>query len=818
MEAPRGVQSFCYFCLFLMLGELVPPSTAQLWWPFGETKDTKTTTVPTTPKGTEADVEQPSEKTTVMTTSSSWNILDTFTEEATTSEETLDPATSAISRTEASPDNIFPFTTMFEGSADKEEEPEFLQVSDPSTPSVHQSTSRGDSVAEQVVTEETASTLPPKTAAASIIWETSEDLISSVQHSTVREDSETKQANSLSQCVCPAIPGPQGPKGNKGDPGLPGQRGLPGEIGRTGSPGHPGSPGPPGPPSFPLPGTPGCAGTSNGDGRSEGPQGLPGHPGPPGPQGYPGPEGPQGPPGLPGHEGQQGAPGLPGASGQPGPPGSAGAPGMPGPGGAEGSQGPMGHEGHPGLPGPVGPPGAPGFPGQEGPPGREGPPGQNGPKGEKGETALQGPPGNPGMDGEKGSRGLPGPMGPPGLPGESKCDTQSRLLGPPGLKGEKGDPGELDCRSCCGEGTRDGSFPDASGPSDPWVPFNYHKNGKGDTELYGAVMKLGPPGPPGSPGLPGPPGPPGPPGVVYLNRVYPVPPRPHCKQPMTQDSTADSDDAELPQKDSSTGSQYGFKSTSWTFKSKELMFKSASSIPEGSLVYVSEGNEAFFRTPKGWSKLLVDDSEMALVGDDPSVSTERNQAPRDERQTAIQSAPIKMSNRIPSLHLVALNTPLTGDMNGIAGVDLQCYQQSQEAKLNGTFRAFLSSSTQSLFSIVKRTDRGLPIVNLKGQLLAKSWNALFSRNGTLHFNSMRFPVYTFNGHNVMTDPTWTHKAAWHGVKLRGNHSPNQDCQDWRSASSFSEGFASPPAAGKFLTKDKWSCSASLIVLCVENTF
>lgn len=67
----------------------------------------------------------------------------------------------------------------------------------------------------------------------------------------------------------------------------------------------------------------------------------------------------------------------------------------------------------------------------------------------------------------------------------------------------------------------------------------------------------------------------------------------------------------------------------------------------------------------------------------------------------------------PQLRLVALNVPLSGDMSGIRGADLQCYRQSQEARLYGTFRAFLSAPTQDLASIVKRTDRALPVVNLK---------------------------------------------------------------------------------------------------------
>lgn len=35
------------------------------------------------------------------------------------------------------------------------------------------------------------------------------------------------------------------------------------------------------------------------------------------------------------------------------------------------------------------------------------------------------------------------------------------------------------------------------------------------------------------------------------------------------------------------------------------MLKLASSIPEGSLVYITEEAEAFFKTPKGWKKILV---------------------------------------------------------------------------------------------------------------------------------------------------------------------------------------------------------------------
>lgn len=43
----------------------------------------------------------------------------------------------------------------------------------------------------------------------------------------------------------------------------------------------------------------------------------------------------------------------------------------------------------------------------------------------------------------------------------------------------------------------------------------------------------------------------------------------------------------------------------WVFRSKDQMVKASSAVPEGSLVYVQEGSNAFLRTPTGWSRLLV---------------------------------------------------------------------------------------------------------------------------------------------------------------------------------------------------------------------
>ncbi|MEQ2200337.1 hypothetical protein XENOCAPTIV_027793 [Xenoophorus captivus] len=61
-------------------------------------------------------------------------------------------------------------------------------------------------------------------------------------------------------------------------------------------------------------------------------------------------------------------------------------------------------------------------------------------------------------------------------------------------------------------------------------------------------------------------------------------------------------------------------------------------------------------------------------------------------------------------------------MRGIRGADFLCFQQARAVGLKGTFRAFLSSKLQDLYTIVRRSDRdGYPIMNLKsGRLLQQT--------------------------------------------------------------------------------------------------
>ena len=91
-------------------------------------------------------------------------------------------------------------------------------------------------------------------------------------------------------------------------------------------------------------------------------------------------------------------------------------------------------------------------------------------------------------------------------------------------------------------------------------------------------------------------------------------------------------------------------------------------------------------------------------------------------------------------------------MHGVRGADYACYRQARSANLQGTFRAFLSSYVQNLDSIVKYSDRNLPVVNTKGDLLFNSWAEVFQNSGK--FKSRPPKIFSFGGKSVLQDFHW----------------------------------------------------------------
>lgn len=147
------------------------------------------------------------------------------------------------------------------------------------------------------------------------------------------------------------------------------------------------------------------------------------------------------------------------------------------------------------------------------------------------------------------------------------------------------------------------------------------------------------------------------------------------------------------------------------------------------------------------------------------------------------------------------------------GADYLCYRQARNSNLQGTFRAFLSSWVQNLDSIVKYSDRNLPVANTKGDILFSSWTDIFHSNGK--FVSRPPQIFSFNGRNVLQDFHWPQKMAWHGADVAGARAWQGYCDAWHTDAQSDVGLATDLVKGELLGQEKIGCNHKLIVLCIE---
>lgn len=240
------------------------------------------------------------------------------------------------------------------------------------------------------------------------------------------------------------------------------------------------------------------------------------------------------------------------------------------------------------------------------------------------------------------------------------------------------------------------------------------------------------------------------------------------------------------------------------------MLQNAQLVIEGTFIYLRDSTEFFIRVRDGWKKLQL--GELIPVPADslppPALSSHQAHHVQPPQLSVLSANYVR-----PALHLVALNTPFSGDIRA----DFQCFQQARAAGLLSTYRAFLSTHLQDLSTIVRKAERfSLPIVNLRGQVLFNNWDSIFTGHGG-QFNT-HIPIYSFDGRDVMTDPSWPQKVVWHGSTPQGVRLVDNYCEAWRTARTDSTGYASSLSSGKILEQNPYSCASRLIVLCIENSF
>jgi hypothetical protein len=140
---------------------------------------------------------------------------------------------------------------------------------------------------------------------------------------------------------------------------------------------------------------------------------------------------------------------------------------------------------------------------------------------------------------------------------------------------------------------------------------------------------------------------------------------------------------------------------------------------------------------------------------------------------------------LTEITFAALNEGHDGNLGGIAGADALCNQQATTAGLMGTWKAFLSSSTQDVKDIVPAALQALPVKNLLGGVMYNNWNAMFGPAVVKWLVSQ--DLKSFDGKDVDEGqgavPDWIDADGWHGSNTDGTAAPNFNCSDWTSTTT-----------------------------------
>lgn len=164
--------------------------------------------------------------------------------------------------------------------------------------------------------------------------------------------------------------------------------------------------------------------------------------------------------------------------------------------------------------------------------------------------------------------------------------------------------------------------------------------------------------------------------------------------------------------------------------------------------------------------------------------------------------------------MAALNEAHNGNLGGISGANALCASQATAAGYGGTWRAFLSSSTQNVRDLITGTNATLPVVNLRGENMWSSWNTVFTQPT---WNSTAIWLYAFDGRYVnegQANPDWFDADGWHGSTAAGSVSTGVTCSDWTSAATGVRGANGEWDFRMMFNGETTVCSTTLAVACV----
>lgn len=155
------------------------------------------------------------------------------------------------------------------------------------------------------------------------------------------------------------------------------------------------------------------------------------------------------------------------------------------------------------------------------------------------------------------------------------------------------------------------------------------------------------------------------------------------------------------------------------------------------------------------------------------------------------------------LVFVTSNT-YTGNLGGLSGADEKCQQLADNAKLGGTYKAWLSDNTGSPSTRFNKYDYYYILIN--GTIIARSWNDLTD-------GSILAPIDTDENKNLVTDYAFSNTNPDGGWGTDWDY----ECENWSAAVGSYANIGSTTA-----TNDDWTfynyvgCSRSSHLYCFEQ--
>lgn len=155
--------------------------------------------------------------------------------------------------------------------------------------------------------------------------------------------------------------------------------------------------------------------------------------------------------------------------------------------------------------------------------------------------------------------------------------------------------------------------------------------------------------------------------------------------------------------------------------------------------------------------LTCKDVPLRLVA--PSFSTF---SPSPSPSPSPSSSP---SPTVTQKRVFVTSSTFSGNLGGLEGADLKCQSSASAAGVQGTFKAWLSSSTVSASS--RLTHATVPYKLLNGTIVANNWSDLTR-------GSIQNPIEISETGSLSGDST----SAWTNTGVSGEIGNNANCSNW----------------------------------------